>query len=71
MRRRRPARLRAAEQIVAALADAEATVDRWYPDPRDPRRVPALHRLLDEAGTDVIDALRARRALYRTYARRT
>lgn len=66
MRRRRRGRLESEQEIVAAYAEALEAVNRWYPDRLDPRRPDALRRLLDEAGTDVVEVFRARLALRRS-----
>lgn len=65
MRRRRRGRLASPEEIVAAYTRALAEVDQRFPDRSDPRRRYELSALLEEEGTDVVEAIRARRLLRR------
>lgn len=69
MRRRRRGRLTSPDEIAAAYARALAEVDRRLPDRSDPRRRYELSALLVEEGTDVVEAIRARRLLRRLRSR--
>lgn len=60
MKRRTNHRRLSAEELVDLFAAARADVQYRYPDPRDPRRVDLLGRLLAEYGTDPVACIAAR-----------